>query len=690
LACPQDYRNLRVGRSAEILGAYVRGSDVNLKEATVLSNRTHTRRARLGRVPAATLAAGVTLLALPGLGQGVASAAPAATSATTPIQHVVVIYQENVSFDHYFGTYPNAANTDGPAFTAKPGTPAVNGLSPFLLGANPNSANPQRLANAGQLPNVPGELTCDQNHNYSDEQAAFNHGSMDRFVQTVGTSGGKNPTGQPCQASQVMDYYDGNSVTGLWNYAQNYAMSDNSFSTTFGPSSPGAINLISGNTGTVDATHEANNPSIATAASPNADLTPNGQGGFSLTSDPQPYWDDCSTRNAVAMNGQNIGDLLNSAGTSWGWFQGGERPTTSYAQALANQGISQPTSTFTPDQFSNKEPLPANARNQGLCNAVHPVGAAMGGTGQYGFKDDYIAHHSPFNYYPSTANPHHVTVPTDAGGNDTSAGLAAIGTDTQTYTAGKPNFDTPNHNYDTSDFDQLVSAIGHGQLPASALPAVSFIKAPGYQDGHAAYSNPIDEQNFITQKINALQQTPDWANTAVVINYDDSDGWYDHVYSGVHNPSTSVADQLTGPGMCGTGTPLAGQNGRCGYGPRQPMMVISPYAKANFVDHSISDQSSITKFVEDNWLGGQRITGSADAMAGPLNTMFDFSNPTTPAADDAGTAPRFLDPRTGQVATTPTPVLPESPWTIALGASALALGTGAYLITKRRRRPAQP
>ncbi len=201
-------------------------------------------------------------------------------------------------------------------------------------------------------------------------------------------------------------------------------------------------------------------------------------------------------------------------------------------------------------------------------------------------------------------------------------GLATIGTNTQTYTAGKANFDTPNHNYDTSDFDQLVSAIGHGQLPASALPAVSFLKAPGYQDGHAGYSNPIDEQNFITQKINALEQTPDWANTAVVINYDDSDGWYDHVYSGVHNPSTSVADQLTGPGMCGTGTPLAGQN------------------------------------------------------------------PTTPAADDAGTAARFLDPRTGQIATTPTPALPESPWTIALGASALAIGTGAYLVTKRRRRAA--
>jgi len=657
-----------------------------------LSNRSHPRRSRLARVPAATLAVGAALVGLPGLASGVASAAPAPASAT-PIQHLVVIYQENVSFDHYFGTYPNATNSDGPSFTAKPGTPGVDGLTPTLLTTNPNLSNPQRLANTGQNPATPGVLTCDQGHRYSDEQAAFDNGAMDKFVQTVGTAQGFNPTGpttQPCQARQVMDYYDGNTVTGLWNYAQNYAMSDNSYSTTFGPSSPGAINLVSGNTGTVNADPAflINKPSVATAANPRADLVDNGQGGYSLIDDPQPYWDDCSTRNAVAMKGANVGDLLNTKGLSWGWFQGGERPTTSYAQGLATLGMSnQPTSTFTPDQFSNKVPLPPNAKNQGLCNAVHPVGSAVGGTGQYGFKDDYIAHHSPFNYYPSTANPHHLTVPTDANGNDTAAGLSQIGTDTQTFSGtGTPNFDTPNHNYDTSDFDQLVSAIARGQQPASALPAVSFVKAPGYQDGHAGYSNPIDEQNFITQKINALQQTPAWANTAVVIAYDDSDGWYDHAYSGVHNPSASVADQLTGPGLCGSGAPLAGQAGRCGYGPRQPLLVISPFAKANFVDHTLSDQSSITRFVEDNWLTAQRLPGSTDAMAGKLDSMFDFSNPVTPAADDAGTKPLFLDPATGTVTTSPVPLLPEAPWTAALGASALAIGGAAVMISRRRRR----
>ena len=64
---------------------------------------------------------------------------------------------------------------------------------------------------------------------------------MDKFVQFTGTPEGGGP-------SQVMDYFDGNTVTALWNYAQHFALSDNSYDTTFGPSTPGALNLISGNT----------------------------------------------------------------------------------------------------------------------------------------------------------------------------------------------------------------------------------------------------------------------------------------------------------------------------------------------------------------------------------------------------------------------------------------------------------
>ncbi len=94
---------------------------------------------------------------------------------------------------------------------------------------------------------------------------------MDKFVQTCRhLERDKARIGQACNANDVMDYYDGNTTTALWNYAQNFAMSDNSFGTTFGPSAPGAINLISGDTGGVDTTHESGTVASGT---PNADLT---------------------------------------------------------------------------------------------------------------------------------------------------------------------------------------------------------------------------------------------------------------------------------------------------------------------------------------------------------------------------------------------------------------------------------
>src|SRR5579864_3696360 len=95
-------------------------------------------------------------------------------------------------------------------------------------------------------------------------------------------------------------------------------------------------------------------------------------------------------------------------------------------------------------------------------------------------------------------------------------------------------------------------------------------------------------------------QSPFWSSTAIIIAYDDSDGFYDHVMSPIVMQSSTSDDQLNGPGSCGSGTSATYQ-GRCGYGPRLPLLVISPYAKANYVDDTVTDQSSILRFIEDNW-----------------------------------------------------------------------------------------
>lgn len=484
-------------------------------------------------------------------------AAVASVQTASPIKHVVVIFQENVSFDHYFATYPYAPVMPGePSFQPRPGTPHVNGLTPALLNHNPNSANPFRLDRLQAA-------TCDMDHNYTDEQKAYDAGRVDKFITYTANHSAS------CDPKTVMGYYDGDTVTAMWNYAQDFAMSDNFYNTTYGPSSPGAINLVSGQTHGV------------LPSSPGATTSAVLKG--TLIGDLQPLYDDCTTsKTPVAMTGRNVGTLLNAKGVTWGWFEGGFKPTA------------------------------RTAAGQAICGASH-----TGSDGQP--KGDYIPHHEPFQFYASTANPHHLPP----------SSIAMIG-----------HSDQANHQYDLSDFWAAVAA--------NHLPAVSFLKAPGYQDGHAGYSDPLAEQAFLVDTINRLQQSPAWKDTAILITYDDSDGWYDHQMPPLMMTSVSAADALTGPGQCGT-TTTGGSVGRCGYGPRLPLMAISPFAKVNFVDHHLNDQSSILRFIEDNWHLGRIGGNSFDAHAGSLMHLFNFSHTR---ADRR----LILDPRNG------TPVQANRPY----------------------------
>jgi len=465
----------------------------------------------------------------------------------TPIKHIVVIFQENVSFDHYFGTYPFAQmNNDGSQFFAGPkdNTPRVNNLATSgLLEHNPNSANPFRIDRS--VPN-----TCDQDHDYGDEQKAFNGGLMDKFVESLSCNDAV------LGPASVMGYYDGNTVTAIWNYAQNFAMNDNSFSTTFGPSTPGAVNLIAGSTSGATLLRGSMAGNVSSAGT--------------VVGDPRPAGDICvpSTKALISISGRNIGDLLNAAGLSWGWFQGG---------------------------FDN-------------CSAKH--------TGVTGLTfTDYIPHHEPFQYYTQTANANHLP-PTGQ------IGLT----------------DQANHQYDLSRFWDAVNS--------GNMPAVSFLKAPGFEDGHAGYSDPLDEQIFLVNTINALQNRPEWKETAIILLYDDSDGWYDHQMGPIVRQSATSEDQLLGPGNCGVvkvdASSMATENGRCGFGPRQPFLVISPFARSNYVDHRVTDQSSVIRFIEDNWGLGRLGGDSTDVVAGAIDGMFDFNG-------GPHTHHLVLDPMTGTV-----------------------------------------
>jgi len=218
----------------------------------------------------------------------------------TPIQHVVVIFNENESFDHYFGTYPHANNPPGePFFAPLPFTPPVNGLSFELLNNNPNKNNPANGAgafNPFRLDRTQA-VTADQNHDYKPEQEAFDAGKMDLFPAFTGVAG-SGGTGAFDTTGLVMGYYDGNTTTALWNYAQHFALNDNSFGSQFGPSTVGAVNLISGQTN--GAIYYAGpTAGSATIGADNSSVADDGQGGLTIMGDPDPFLDVCS----LAQNG---------------------------------------------------------------------------------------------------------------------------------------------------------------------------------------------------------------------------------------------------------------------------------------------------------------------------------------------------------------------------------------------------
>jgi phospholipase C len=457
-----------------------------------------------------------------------------AADTATPIKHLVVIFDENNSFDHYFATYPNASNPAGqPQFIPLPNTPAVNGLTPELIANNPNSIAPYRL-DRGQ------ESLCDNDNHYSDEQNAYHGGLVDKFPEST------NGTG--CPPGNNMGYYDGNTVTALWNYAQHFAMSDNFFDTEYGTTVMGHLNLISGQT------HQTGVSSV-TGKIANGSVIANVEAGY----------DDCTGATPTKMTSQNVGDLLNKAGVTWGWFY---------------------------DSFAR---IGMNADGTAVCNSV------------------YNNHYDPFQYYASTSNPHHLPA----------SSVDMIG---QT--------DQANHQYDLSDFWNTAVY--------GTLPAVSFIKFRSMYTGHPTDSTALQEQRYLVQTINALQSLPQWSSMAIMITYDDSDGFYDHVMPPVVSRSNDAAnDTLLGPsGMCGTPAPGAYLD-RCGYGTRLPFLVISPFAKQNFVSSTVADQTSILRFIEDNWSLGRLGDQSFDALAGSILNMFNFVGSPAP--------PVFLDPATGLV-----------------------------------------
>ncbi len=459
----------------------------------------------------------VVTACLPVLGDAV-HATPSGAAARSPVEHTIIVYQENISFDHYFGTYGHGAN----------GIPAGVSLTHTSSGTTYGPYSPFELDGSSQ------GTTCDVDHGYTDMIQMADHGAMDQYLQFGNDKTAPNPSSStdcpsfetsPGGAALALGYYAGSKgdpgapLQNYWDLASRYTLADNFFQGMYGPSTPGAEWLVAATANTVH--------------------------------DPNPDGDVCDADYAPSMPQQdipNLGEEASSKGISWAWFQG----------------------------------------DFGSCS-----GSATNG---------YSPHHDPFQYFTSTADLSHSW-------------------------AWDPNLDYSEPNRHQRDLNVLYDALNgtalNGTVPT--LPDVSWVKAPQADDGHPGYSGPAGDDAFVGDLVNRVKGSPYWGHTAIIVTFDETGGWWDHVappeQSGHFAPWIGGSPNLSGCQYPGNGQAC----GEAGFGPREPLLVISPRARKQFVDHQLMDTSSLVQWVEWNYdLPALGVWDNRDSSAGSLRGAFDF------------------------------------------------------------------
>ncbi|HEX3426307.1 MAG TPA: alkaline phosphatase family protein [Acidimicrobiales bacterium] len=427
------------------------------------------------------------------------------------IQHIVVVYMENWSFDSLYGKFPGAngiANATG-AQVDRNGTPYIALPQPLNstkaelpVGGAPAPPNPPDPRFPANLPNAPFDIapyvpptdnTGDLGAGFYQEQAQIDGGRMDHFVANSSAGG------------LTMGYYDATNYP-LGVIAQQYTLADNFFHAAYGGSMLNHFWLVSGATpqwsdapASMRATLDANGHLVKDGAvSPDGYLvnTAFPAGG------PHPAKLAAGTELVPPLTGPTIGDSLSAKGVSWAWYSGG------WSNALAGH----------PDKL-------------------------------------FQFNHQPFAYYANYAN------------------------------------GTPGQAAHLKDESDLVQAIHN-----DTLPAVSFYKPIGTDNEHPGYANLIDGEEHAASLIRSIMTSKAWSSTAIVVAYDENGGFWDHV------------------------SPPAGD--RWGPGTRVPAIVISPFAKRHFVDHTTYDTTSITSLIEHRF--GLKPLGPRDAAAADLQGAFTF------------------------------------------------------------------
>ena len=525
------------------------------------------------------------------------------------VKYVFVIFHENESFDHFFGTFPGAnglfaapsgftpANQTG-NFTQRYLDTSLNTVTqtPFLM--------PQAVQKGGYnsggvvVPIYPADLiSVDHSHqgmandlHISSGVAANDRYSMDQEGLTTDASGnivkssGAAPTSvtlaQKQAAETDLSHLDCDTIPFMWSWAKNFVLFDNFHQTTVGPSTPNAIAVIAGQSGETQwALHPAEGPSItyANPAFPNvkgatyAGPSTNTNAYVPIIADPGPFPGSLKDPSAV-------------------------KPPYNFDENAANPALNLTFATlplsFMGAGIGQTIQGDQNARAD-LADVQHDVFtiAAKNQVVPWGwYQQGFNANDAPDPYEPqNTATPN----PTNNPSLYTGYVLHHNGPQYFGYLA--DNTKVLNNNlHGAQDF---INAVTGQTLPSTGgvfylrggysnnQGLVPIDPTPGIQhafignDDHPAYSDHQISEAFAAQAISAIANSPYWNQSAIIITYDETDGFYDHEQV---NQRSTLAD----------GSILAA-------GPRIPTIVLSPWSLQGSISHQYSEHGSLIKFMDE-------------------------------------------------------------------------------------------
>jgi len=604
------------------------------------------------------------------------------------VKYVFVLFQENRSFDHYFGTYPGANGLFATYPGANPSDPysqpatsfgsfhsvirdtdgSYTTISPFLiprmiLNVNglavqlyPEDTYSVDHSHAGYIHDMHADQatkSIPQNDGYALNQEGLHYatdssGVAATIVNASGVAPTANPTLQTKQKGEVvMSHIDCDTIPFLWQYADRFVLFDNFHQTATGPSTPNAIAMIAGQVGDTQwATHPAEADATGLTLPNLTDSAPFA-GSVEDTAAVQPPYGPDEATNGTSQTG----------------------PFTSFAPQINLTFATLPLS-FMGNQIETiiaKDQHPASdladVQLDILAIAVRKQSVHWGwyqqGYGPEPFDGTSISENgapfssSPFKY---AAAPEHASYVVHHNGPQY-FGYIGDNTQEQTYLHGLQQFYTDVATESLPEYGGVFYVRGgyynnDGLLPIDPNPNVQ-LSTPG-NDDHPNYSDAQISEAMIADSVNAIAGSRYWHESAIIIAYDESDGLYDH---------QSESFRTYGP----DGQPETG-------GPRIPAIVISPYAAAHTVSHVYSEHSSVIKFIDDVFgltpladlpdeaaamaagarnpalngpNGPQADLGPADALAGMGDLLEAFDNDRL--TDRAAPLPRqyaMLDTRT--------------------------------------------